>query len=135
MGDIGVSRLAADQRGVASVEFVLILPTLLLVLFLSVELSRAWFTMNLMTTAAREGVRAAVVAPANQVSSVGNARINAFLGNGNWTGGVTCSTNPCAADSQVTANITVNFNTLFPVLLYMLPRPLTMQQTASMRYE
>ena len=131
-----MSRMLRDARGVTSVEFVLILPTLLLVLFLSVELSRAWFTMNLMTTAAREGVRAGVVAPPTQVAAVGNARINSFLGSGNWTGaGVTCSTNPCAEDSQVTADITVNFNTLFPALLYMLPRPLVMRQTASMRYE
>ena len=132
-----MSRILRDTRGVTSVEFVLILPTLLLVLFLSVELSRAWFTMNLMTTAAREAVRAGVVAPPTQVSTVGNARINQFLGAPpRWTGpGVTCSTNPCAEDSQVTADITVNFNTLFPALLYMLPQPLVMRQTASMRYE
>jgi len=130
-----MASIVRNSRGVASVEFVMILPTLLIVLFLGAELSRAWFTMNLMTTAAREAVRAAVVAPAAQVSTVGNARINAFLGAGNWTGtGVTCSTNPCAPDSQVTANITVNFTPLFPVLIQMLPA-LTLQQTASMRYE
>ena len=50
-----------DQRGVASLEFVLILPILLFVLFASVELSRAWFTMNLLTTAAREAARVARV--------------------------------------------------------------------------
>lgn len=130
-----IRRIAADRRGVASVEFVLILPILLLILFLSVELSRAWFTMNLMTTAAREGVRAAVVSPPGQVVSVATARIDSVLGAGNWTGTITCTPSPCVTDSQVTANISVNFTNLFPVLLWMLPQPLVLQQTASMRYE
>ena len=44
---------AWNERGTSSVEFILIAPFLLLILFASVELSRAWFTMNLLTTAAR----------------------------------------------------------------------------------
>src|SRR5262249_44251422 len=43
-----------DERGVASLEFVLILPILLFVIFTGVELSRAWMTLNLLTSAARE---------------------------------------------------------------------------------
>ncbi len=124
-----------DQRGGASIEFILVLPIILLILVLSVELSRAWFQLNLATLAAREGVRAAVMAPSNSVSSTGMNRINQVMGQGNWTATVTCSTNPCAADSQVTANITLNFTNMFPLLLSMLPQPVVMQQTASMRHE
>lgn len=130
-----VKQLLRDRRGVASLEFVCVLPILLLILFGSVELSRAWFTLNLMTTAAREGVRAGAVAAADQVTAVATARIDQFLGAGNWTGSVTCTPSPCAPDSQVTANITVNFNTVLPNLLWMLPQPIVLQQTASMRYE
>jgi Flp pilus assembly protein TadG len=117
------------------VEFILIAPFLLLILFASVELSRGWFTMNLLTTAAREAVRAGVVAAPDQVAAVGNARLDQMLGAGNYSGGVSCSTNPCGQDSRVTANISMNFNTVVPNLLWMIPQPLVLQQTASMTFE
>jgi len=131
---------AWNERGTSSLEFILIAPFLLLILFASAELSRAWFTMNLLTTAAREAVRAAVVAAPAQVSAVGNARLAQMLGAGNYSGGVTCIPNGagvCGQDSQVTANISMNFNTVVPNLLTagMIPQPLVLQQTASMTFE
>ena len=127
------------QQGVASLEFVLILPILLFILFASVELSRAWFSLNLLTTAAREAARAAVVsAPAN-VQSAASARLTALLGQSgqpplNWSATVTCTPAPCAPDSQLQVNVTATFQTVLPVLLPML-QSVTLQQTASMRYE
>jgi Flp pilus assembly protein TadG len=123
-----------DQRGVASLEFVLILPILLFVLFASVELSRAWFTMNLLTTAAREAARAGVVSAPGAVQSSATARLNQLLGAGNWSGTVTCNPAPCAPDSQVQVNVSMQFTTVLPNLLPMLGS-ITLQQTASMRYE
>lgn len=123
-----------DQRGVASLEFVLILPILLFVLFASVELSRAWFTMNLLTTAAREAARAGVVSAPDAVQAAGTAKLNQLLGSGNWTGTVTCNPAPCAPDSQVQVNVSMPFTTVLPNLLPMLSS-ITLQQTASMRYE
>ena len=131
-------RRAWNERGTSSLEFILIAPFLLLILFASVELSRAWFTMNLMTTAAREAVRAAVVAAPNQVSAVGDARLAQMLGAGSYSGGVTCIANGagvCGQDSRVTANISVNFYTVVPKLLWMIPRPIVLQQTVSMTFE
>ena len=123
-----------NQRGVASLEFVLILPILLFVLFASVELSRAWFTMNLLTTAAREAARAGVVADPVNVQAAATARLNALLGAGNWSGTVQCNPSPCASDSQVQVNVSMPFTTVLPNLLPMLGS-ITLQQTASMRYE
>lgn len=123
-----------NQRGVASLEFVLILPILLFVLFASVELSRAWFTMNLLTTAAREAARAGVVSAPDAVQAAGTAKLNQLLGSGNWTGTVTCNPAPCAPDSQVQVNVSMPFTTVLPNLLPMLSS-ITLQQTASMRYE
>ena len=123
-----------NQRGVVTVEFILIVPILLFVLFASVELSRAWFTMNLLTTAAREAARVGVVsAPAN-VQSAATARLNQLLGAGNWSGTVACNPAPCAPDSQVQVNVSMQFTTVLPNLLPMLGS-ITLQQTASMRYE
>jgi Flp pilus assembly protein TadG len=123
-----------NQRGTASIEFVLILPILLFVLFASVELSRAWFTMNLLTTAAREAARAGVVAAPGAVQSAATTRLNQLLGAGNWSGTVTCNPAPCAPDSQVQVNVSTQFTTVLPNLLPMLGS-ITLQQTASMRYE
>lgn len=128
----------SNERGTSSVEFILVAPFLLLILFASVELSRAWFTMNLLTTAAREAVRAAVTAAPSQVATVGNARLTQMLGAGNYAGGVTCIANGagvCGQDSVVTATVSVNFNTVVPNLLWMIPQPLVLQQTASMTFE
>ena len=124
----------SDQRGVASLEFVLILPILLFVLFVSVELSRAWFTMNLLTTAAREAARAGVVAAPAAVQSTATAKLNQLMGAGNWSGTITCNPSPCAPDSQVQVNVSTQFTTVLPNLLPMLGS-ITLQQTASMRYE
>ena len=48
-------------RGQALVEFALILPLLMLVLFGIVEFGRAWNAKQVLTDAAREGARLAVV--------------------------------------------------------------------------
>lgn len=131
-------RVVRNERGTSSVEFLLIAPFLLFILFGSVELSRAWFTMNLMTTAAREAVRAGVVAAPTNVTAAGNARLaqilDASASTQGWTGSVTCSANPCAPDATVTANVSVTFNTVVPNLLPMLNN-VVLQQTAAMRYE
>lgn len=115
-------------------EFVALLPTLLLVLLGLVEVARAWLTLEVVTAAAREGARAAVVAAPDQFLAAGIARIDQILGVGNWTGSVTCSTTPCAPDAQVQASVTVTFQTVVPVILPMFSS-LPIQQTAIMRYE
>jgi Flp pilus assembly protein TadG len=119
---------------VASLEFVLILPILLFVLFASVELSRAWFTLNLLTTAAREAARTGVVSAPSAVQSAATAKLNQLLGAGKWSGTITCNPAPCAPDSQVQVNVSMQFNTVLPKLLPVLGS-ITLQQTASMRYE
>lgn len=114
----------------------MVLPTLLLVIFAICELSRVWLTFNILTTAVREGARAAVVtSPFN--ANAGIARISTVLASANLTPiappTVTCAA-PCQPGSQVQADATVTFQTLFPVFLPVL-QTLPLQQSASMRYE
>jgi Flp pilus assembly protein TadG len=133
-------RRTSDQRGAAMVEMVVVLPILLFVLFAICELSRAWLTLQLTTTAVREGARAAAVATAANVSSEGVARLNAVLASAGITGqdptvdlvALTCGTPPC--DNEVVAQVDVVFTTLFPVLIPQL-QTITMRQTARMRHE
>ena len=60
-----VITLIRSNRGNAMVEFALVFPLLLLVCFGITEFGRAWMTMNILTSAAREGVRLAVVTAPN----------------------------------------------------------------------
>ena len=125
-----------DSRGTSTLEFVVVLPVLLFVLFSIVEVSRAWLTLNLATAAAREGVRAGVVAAPDSVSTAGNAKIDAMLGSGNWSGaGVSCATSPCAPDQVVSATVTLQFQTVVPLMTATAFGTMNITQTATMRYE
>jgi Flp pilus assembly protein TadG len=128
-------RRLLGQRGTSTLEFIVVLPVLLFMLFSIIELSRAWLTLNLATAAAREAARAGVVAPADAVSTVGTAKIDQMLGAGKWIGSVTCSTSPCAPDSVVSATVTMNFQTVVPLILPAKFQNLPITQTATMRYE
>ncbi len=134
-------RRQRDQRGTATLEFVLLLPLLLLVWFGIVELSRAWHTLNIVTTAAREGARVGTVTPTTGAGDDFNAtpaiaRINQILAAANLTASslsVTCPS-PCVPDSEVRADVTVTFETAVPLVLPIL-QSLFIEQSASMRYE
>lgn len=127
------------ERGTSTLEFAAVLPMLCLILVTIIELSRAWFTLNLVTSAAREGVRAAAVATPASAASVGSARIDQVLqaagmtcASGTCT--VTCNPSPCDLDSQVTADVTIPFQTIVPAFLPSMSS-VSVVQTARMRYE
>jgi Flp pilus assembly protein TadG len=50
-----------DQNGASAVEFALILPLLILILFGTIELGLYLFNKNVITNASREGARAGIV--------------------------------------------------------------------------
>ena len=58
------------ESGNAVIEFALILPLLLLIVFGITELGRALMTVNVLTAAAREGARVASVAGADSAAVV-----------------------------------------------------------------
>lgn len=88
------------------IEFALVLPLLLVILFGITEFGRAWMTVNLLTSAAREGARLAVVT-APDVPAV-TARVNAVCA----SAGVTPTSVTCAGpdvDRRVTVTVQANF--------------------------
>ena len=119
----------------------MVVTILLLVFFAIVELSRAWLNLNIVTTAAREGARVGSVTPTAPGDvfdpAPAEARIDEILASANLSTGatrtVTCAT-PCLPDSEVQADVSVTFATEVPLVLPML-QSLTIQQSASMRYE
>jgi len=58
-----MKRRLSNESGTAVIEFLVMLPFLLLLLFVAVELSRAWLTVSLLQAAAREGARLAAILP------------------------------------------------------------------------
>jgi Flp pilus assembly protein TadG len=130
-----------DHRGTSTLELLVVLPTLLVIFFGIMELSRAWLTVNIVTTASREGVRTGSVTP----TLPGNvfdpapavARIDQILQAANLLTGATRSVTcpqPCVTNSQVQANVQVTFNTFFPVFLSTLAN-INITRTSVMRYE
>ena len=140
-------RRLGNQRGTSTLEFLVVLPTLLFIFLASLELSRAWLTSNIATNAAREGARVGVVTPppdpSNPSFNNGPAvtRVNEVLSAANLTAAsvsVTCSATACPPDSQVQAIVTINFETVVPLFLPILGTPgspLVLQETVRMRRE
>ena len=143
-----------NQRGTSTLEFIVVLPTLLFIFLGALELSRAWLAGNIATSAAREGARVGVVTPA--LGSNPNApvfdnsaaltRIDDILKAANLypatSRTVTCTPpaapppglSGCIPDSRVTATVTLNFSTVVPLFLPMLNN-LTISETTIMRRE
>jgi Flp pilus assembly protein TadG len=146
-----------NQRGTSTLEFIVVLPTLLIIFLAGLELSRAWFTANIATNAAREGARVGVVTPAIGTNpnapvfdnSAALTRINDILSAANLTAdtvSVTCTPpaspppglSGCIPDSKVTASVTINFVTVVPNFLPVLgttSSPLVINETTIMRRE
>lgn len=58
---IRIPRLLRSENGAVAVEFALIAPVFLLLCFGIVDFSRAYYTLNAVSSAVREGARAAAV--------------------------------------------------------------------------
>lgn len=136
---MAVTHMLRNQRGTSTLEFVAVLPTLLLIFLGGIELSRAWLVAQIAADAVREGARFAAVTPvASNPSGAGVTKINDVLASAGITAQsgptVTCSPAPCAANSQVLASVTVRFETLVPLFLPMIGT-IDISQSARMRYE
>ncbi len=103
------SRVDGD-RGAAAVEFALVLPLLLLLIFGIVDFGRAWNMQLALTQAAREGVRS--VALADGTNAAQRTRDAAFPVTGITVAVAACpATVTPASDAQVTASRTYNYIT------------------------
>lgn len=65
-------RLVHEEHGAAIVEFALVLPILLLVLWGIVDIGRAFYTLNNLASAVREGARRGAVMPTNPQTVTAN---------------------------------------------------------------
>ena len=137
-----------SERGTAMIELALMLP---LVLFISVgifEFGRAYETMQVLTNAAREGARVAVLP--NQPTDIVKTRVNAYMELGGLTTCTSCIVvtpteiaiggGSTASGSKVTVNYPFSFMVLQPVARLLvsgstMPAAFTMSAAAEMRNE
>ena len=143
-------RHSASERGTALLETALTLPLLLLVSVSIFEFGRAYQHWQVLTNAAREGARVAVLP--NATSSMVDARVHAYMQNGQLqneaSATVTVDNNQTvsigggntAKASLVTVNYPFSFIVLNPVARLIsgpttLGSAFTMVATAEMRNE
>ena len=110
MGRKSVRNRLKDTTGQNLVEFALVVPMLLLLVFGIAEFGRAWMTRNILTGAAREAVRVAVV-PDGSIGAA-TTRANQILASAGITTAVVTVNDNGASFGTVTATVTYNFPVL-----------------------
>jgi Flp pilus assembly protein TadG len=83
------NRFVRDTRGQSLIEFALILPMMLVVMFMITEFGRALYTYNVLATAARAGARAAVVAASDTYATKGGDKVTEILSYAHLDNGAT----------------------------------------------
>jgi Flp pilus assembly protein TadG len=128
-------RRSRSSSGNAVIEFALILPLLLLVVFGITEFGRAWFVVNVLATGAREGARLAVVTGPDVSAVV--ARVEEVLGAAVITPTSVTVTGPEPGDParRVTVTVRADFTVIPGNLLGTFSGTLPLQASTSMRHE
>ena len=125
-------KLIKQQQGQSLVEFALLLPMLVIILFGTVEFGRLWMTMNVLTGAAREGARVAAVTAPNTAQV--QTAVNNVLSGASITGATITVVGPNATNN-VTVTVRINYNVLTGTIVPGISRTLQLTRTASMRWE
>lgn len=125
-------KLLRRQQGQSLVEFALVLPVLILIIMGIIEFGSLWMTMNVLSGAAREGVRIAAVTAPDQ-AQVENAVKN-VLTPANITSAKITVSGPNGAD-EVTVTVQMDYDVLTLGLVPGLKGTLQLTRTATMHWE
>ena len=112
---------AVQNKGAAVVEFALVLPLLLMIIFGIIEFGRLFWVKQILTYAAREGGRAAII-PGATNTSVQTAIDNAMSGSGLTAYTIQRTPNDVSTASggaSITIKVSISYNdvTLIPGFL------------------
>ena len=115
---IAMKRDKRHNRGQSLVEFALIVPIFLVLLFGMLEFGRAWMTKNILTGAAREAVRLYAVVPYDSVaarSRAVNILSSAGLDSSRWTINIYSEDLVSGSGDNIVMRADVAYN--FPVII------------------
>lgn len=120
MRNFGRRHSDCRESGAAAVEFALVLPVLLLVLFGIIDFGRLYFTQITLTDAAREGVRVLALEGASgsgytSAQAVADAKSRVQDAAAGVDGTVTVTTGTCTDGQPVTVTATTDFSFLTPL--------------------
>jgi Flp pilus assembly protein TadG len=93
------------ERGQSLVEFALVLPTLLLIVFGILEAGRAFYAYTAVANAVREGARYAVTNATN-TTAIKNVVIGNAIGVGLAASDVTVTCSPCTSGNTIRVAVT-----------------------------
>lgn len=127
--------LARDSRGQSVVEFALVLPLLLVLVFGITEFGRAWLTMNVLTSAAREGARLAVVTAPDEGRVIARVEEVCAAGRITPTGVFVTGPDPADPDRRVTVTVEANFQVVTGNILGTFSGTIPLRANATMRHE
>jgi Flp pilus assembly protein TadG len=115
----------SNEKGVAAVEFVLILPMLLLVLYIIIEFSIILYDKAVITNASREGARMGIVYQPVDVPRPGAGAIEATVNNYCASNLISFSTAvPVTSVSAACVNSgdLLTVNVIYPYSFFVLPK-------------
>ena len=124
-----------ERRGQAMVEFALVMPILLLLVFGVTEFSRAFMTLNVITSAAREGCRLAVVTGPDATAVT--ARVNEVCAAARVvpTNVAVVGPDPLDVERRVTVTVQTNFQVLSARVLGTFRGTIPLTASTVMRHE
>lgn len=126
-----IKHLFRSQKGQALVEFAMVLPVFIVVLFGIVEFGRLWQTMNVITSAAREGARVASLTSPN-IGQARNAAQN-VLSAANISDATVSVSGPNGAN-EVIVTVSLNYTPLTGAIVPGVG-PLSLSRSTSMHWE
>jgi Flp pilus assembly protein TadG len=128
-----IKRMCRNRRGNAVIEFALVLPLLLLIVFGITEFGRAIMTTNILHTAAREGARLAAVSDMGDTLSVQTRVVTVMQAAGVDVKSITVDYS--AANKSVTVTVTSDFEVLSAGVLDPFMGTIELTGKTVMRYE
>ena len=117
---IKINKLTRDSKGTVAIEFALVFPVLLLLLFSVIELGSAWYNRQLLVNASREGARLAALSSGMEDSDV-VSEVQNILSQSGFPGGATVVSSGAAGGPGTLVQVQVSASVPMPVLGALVP--------------
>jgi len=132
-----LARLAKGERGSVVVEFTLLLPLFLTLVFSIIELGSAWYAKQMLVNASREGARLGALFEGGDDSEV-EAFVANLLNQSGFAGQVQVTSTGASGATGALVTVAISANHQLSVLGSLVPgvpASLTLNATTVMRHE